>query len=451
MQIKNVVCYSLALASQDVLAQLRILGPYQLAGINIIRGIVDDAVAYEHAATADAVVIQRDFPRKFDDYQKIVKFAKREGKPIIFDLDDLLFSLPEEHPARQSQYYVPSLLPMLQALRDADLVTVSTPKLKDILDPYHNNVAVLPNYFDDTTWQLRAPLKKETNDGVVTIGYMGGNTHDADIDYITPVLLSLINRYGQNIHFHFWGAEPPKEIRSSDQVSWTAQYLYSYKDFAAFFQSQTADIFIAPLLNNLFNRCKSPIKFFDYSALGGPGVYSRLEPYSAIVGEGINGLLAESSDEWLDCMIKLIEDHELRYRLASNAQATIRTHWLLSQNAFRWCDTFRSLIKHNSHQNLASEESIIQSINAQWSEAFEAEQQHVQALNAELQTSNAQIQTLIQTLNAQLQTSNAQIQTLNAELRRLGEQLHEITISRSWRLVMYLRRVAAYLRRFQKL
>ena len=43
-----------------------------------------------------------------------------------------------------------------------------------------------------------------------------------------------------------------------------------YKDFATFFQTQSADIFIAPLVDNIFNQCKSPIKFFEYSALGVP-------------------------------------------------------------------------------------------------------------------------------------------------------------------------------------
>ena len=38
MNIKNVVCYSFELFSQNSLAYLRLIGPLQQSGINIING-----------------------------------------------------------------------------------------------------------------------------------------------------------------------------------------------------------------------------------------------------------------------------------------------------------------------------------------------------------------------------------------------------------------------------
>ena len=75
---------------------------------------------------------------------------------------------------------------------EADLVTVATPRLQSVLASYNNNVVVLPNYFDDTLWQLRPPVLK-SKDEMLTIGYMGGNSHKPDIEYLMPVLLDLIS------------------------------------------------------------------------------------------------------------------------------------------------------------------------------------------------------------------------------------------------------------------
>ena len=191
MEVKTITCYSLSLTSQDALAHLRILGPCQQAGIKVIDGMQHEQVVHSRVSDGDIVVVQRDFPKKFDDYQKIVEIAKRERKPIVFDLDDLLFFLPENHPNRYSQYYTSSLLPMFQAITEATLITVSTPKLRDMLSDFNENVVVLPNFLDDTLWHLKSPISKNSRKDVLTIGYMGGETHRPDLDFITPVLLNL--------------------------------------------------------------------------------------------------------------------------------------------------------------------------------------------------------------------------------------------------------------------
>ena len=379
MKIKNAVCYSFYLNDEALLAYVRLIGPLRQSGINIINGIENNQIIINRVSEGDVVIIQREFPKKIDNYNNIIELAHKEGKPVVFDLDDLLFYLPENHPDRQSALCAPSLLPMFQALMEADLVSVSTPKLRDVLAKYNDNVVVLPNYFDDNLWRLTPPVRKNSSREMLTIGYMGTYPHKPDLEYITPVLLDLIKRYPQKLRFHFWGVQPPAELESLPQVKFTPWYSNSYKDFTEFFQTQSADIFIAPLVDNLFNRCKSPQKFFDYSALGAPGVFSRLDPYADVVIHGQNGFLASTLDEWTACLIQLVENDELRFQLATNAQATIRENWLLSQNAFRREEAFQSAldnISSNREQNNGIV-SIIKSINLQLFETFnkkEAEQ-----------------------------------------------------------------------------
>src|SRR5690606_14753256 len=103
------------------------------------------------------------------------------------------------------------------------------------------------------------------------------------------------------------------------------------------------DFVIAPLADNLFNRCKSGLKFLEYSAIGAPGVYSKLPPYEDIVIDGVTGFLAGTETEWIEKLTRLIEEPELRQNMAVAAQQTVQERWLLSQNITSWEDILKKL------------------------------------------------------------------------------------------------------------
>lgn len=384
MSIQRVVCYSFSLAAKEPMAYLRVIAPLCHLGIQIIDGIQDQQPVDELIAMSDAVLIQREFPTRFKEYQKIVEVARRERKPLIYELDDLLFFLPYDHPDRVGHYYTSSLLPMLQAVMEADVVIVSTPMLQDVLGNYNENVVVFANYLDDRLWSFRPPILKASPDTPIVIGYMGTPSHRPDLHYITPVLLNLLRQY-PGIRLRFWGIQPPAELCSYPQVESISCQFPSYEEFAAFFQTQSADIFIAPLRDNIFNRCKSPIKFFEYTALGVPGVFARLEPYD-VVEHGQNGLLAYSPQEWEYAIVQLMENPAIRYELAVNAQETVRKKWLLSQNAFRWAKALESgTCKMNRPRPEADLLKMLREINHQLFDMFQQLRELVSRKDSEIQ------------------------------------------------------------------
>ena len=81
------------------------------------------------------------------------------------------------------------------------------------------------------------------------------------------------------------------------------------------------DVGIAPLENTIFNRCKSDIKFLDYSALGFPGIYSRVPSYEGTVQHLETGYLVENTPSaWTEALDVLLANTDLRTQLALNAQ-----------------------------------------------------------------------------------------------------------------------------------
>ncbi len=323
------------------------VGPARAAGVQLLRGTrwrgahieaVDPALV----AQSDLVVIQRDFPFYRDLFEQVVPSAGEHHKPIVYETDDLLFDVPADSPYKA--IYDRARPAMLHGVAESQVVTASTPALYDYLRAFHPNVHLLPNYLDDQVWPLVSrPIRPPG--GPITIGYMGGPTHAADIASIAPVLTRLLHRYAGSLRLRFWGMAAPPGLAGNNGVDEEALSLQDYSAFAAYMQTQSVDIVVAPLCDHRFNRCKSAAKFLEYSALGLPGVYSSGPTYSDVVQPGQNGYLACSSEEWEQALCRLIDDGQLRRVIGAAAQETVAQRFRLSQHAGEWEAVYRAAVE----------------------------------------------------------------------------------------------------------
>lgn len=463
-----------SLSGPDALSVLRVLGPAELAGLRIVNGVVNGAFNVNAAKDGDIVILQRDISKHYDIFEEIITLARAEGKPVVFDLDDLLFELPENHPDRISGFYVEALLPMLQAVIEADLVTVATEPLKEYLLPYNRKIVVVPNYLNDRLWKLKKIDSAAAKDDTITIGYMGGHSHKPDLLMVVPALKIILEKYPQRIRFHFWGIEPPDELIPFSQVDWCPPPSYEYADFAQYFQTQSADIVIAPLGNNHFNNCKSPIKYLEYSANAMPGVYSRVTPYANIITHGEDGFVAASTEEWVDALSTLIEQKDIRHKFIENAQAKIQKTWLLSKNFHNQVEIYRDLCCGNwaPRKETPTYVDVVKHLASQYHEEFTRINAHGEPSLADLAIKEQTIQTLKNTLNAQIEISEdlkqknktlsdqlddqqlaykalnqqsmeqqAAIQELTGKMQALEEEVVSYVMSKSWRYTRPLRRI----------
>jgi glycosyltransferase involved in cell wall biosynthesis len=330
---------------QHVCPTIRLVEPILTAGMQLIRGNEFENGAIQVHPTvipdADFIVITRDFPRYIDEYETVVDYARKCGKPIIYELDDLLFELASVHPDVET--YLETRPSILRAVMEADAVTVSTASLCDAVKPFNPNTWILPNYLVDKFWKIKPPKPVLPSNAALTIGYMGGHGHLPDMEMLYPSLHHILDKYPQKVLLKFWGLRPAENLLNRPNVSWTHPYLVDYAAFADYFLQQECDIFLAPLQDNIFNRCKSGLKFLEYSALGVAGVYSDLPPYNEIISNGKNGFLATASRDWEEQLERLIEDDDFRARMAGNAQDLVKQKWMLSQNSFRWQETYQQV------------------------------------------------------------------------------------------------------------
>jgi glycosyltransferase involved in cell wall biosynthesis len=474
-------------SGDDSLAVLRVLGPAQKLGVNVIRGVHNSQINVEAVRDGDVILVQRDFPLNLDAYEQVLALARSLGKPVIFDLDDLLFELPENHPDRLRFHFTDALLPMLQAVMEADLVTVATPPLREYLLPINQNIAVIPNYLNDDLWQFNSPLRPDNGEGIIIIGYMGGHSHRPDLLLVLPALLNIAKKYPGEILYQFWGIEPPTELAPYSKVDWCPPGSLLYADFVDYFLTQTADIVIAPLGDNLFNSCKSSIKYLEYGAFGSPGVYSRVQPYSDIITEGEDGFLAATQAEWERYLSNLIESRDLRIRVAQNAQRNIKENWLLSQNAHHQLQVYTDAVNEYSKEERIYPPfyQTVKSLSHQLTEALQFQKRQIDSLKDLLQKNNDHAGSLVDlpvdpifviqalqdqvaeqivsiealtnqlaaqksattTLTAQLGESNHRNLELASQLEEREQEALAYALSRSWRITRPFRNLS---RKFHK-
>jgi hypothetical protein len=96
----------------------------------------------------------------------------------------------------------------------------------------------------------------------------------------------------------------------------------SYRDFLAM---PGRHIGLAPLLDHPFNKARSCTKFFDITRSGAVGIYAKDSACSHMVRHGVEGLLVgHEHSAWVNAILQLSSDEQLRLTLLRNAQARLR-------------------------------------------------------------------------------------------------------------------------------
>jgi hypothetical protein len=128
---------------------------------------------------------------KLGNQEILWKQLKRVGIPVIIDRDDT-WVLPHNHPMYREWTLKQRAKDIIYNLKQADLVTTTTPYLANLIKVYNSKVEVLPNAIDFTQPQFIpnpdiAAMKSE----LTNIGWSGSVTHLQDLKMIEGDLLSL--------------------------------------------------------------------------------------------------------------------------------------------------------------------------------------------------------------------------------------------------------------------
>lgn len=232
------------------------------------------------------------------------------GVPFILDFDDALWAA---HP-RSTYAPTRAMLKNMDAIVGlSDIIVASTPYLRDELEQRYRGrpVRLMPNLLFDAEFN-RHPTKRQPGEKLRVL-WSGSDTHIPDLEQIIPVVQSTHDRY----HWIFKGYVPPilQNLVEYHPPTPTLTYL-------ADLHSLKAHVGIAPLVDNLFNRCKSNLKVLEYSALGLASIASYVEPYKSTPALEVRKPRAR---DWVNAL-RVLEDETTRAQSVEIAQKWARIH-----------------------------------------------------------------------------------------------------------------------------
>ena len=104
----------------------------------------------------------------------------------------------------------------------------------------------------------------------------------------------------------------------------------------------SADICLMPLSDNAVNRCKSDVKFIE-AACAGAAALASPTVYAETIRDGETGLLFENPEVFETKLCALLDQPDLRQRLAAAAHDYVRRERLLAGHIARQAEWYRMI------------------------------------------------------------------------------------------------------------
>jgi len=252
--------------------------------------------------------------------QHITKLARRASIPTIFHIDDDLLNVPME--IGQKKYALHNHPLRLETVRyllqNVDLVYCSTEPLKQRFVSYGLN----GNFKVGDIYCSGKVLVPAVDRPVRKIGYMGFD-HAHDLETVIPALIQVMRR-NPKVEFELFGSIPkPAALEEFGRRVNVIPPVPNYEEFLEKFASLNWDIGICPLAKTDFNAVKANTKWVEYTSVGTAVVATAGTIYDACCADGC-GVLANTTNEWVEALETLIADSQSRAKQVATAQQRLQ-------------------------------------------------------------------------------------------------------------------------------
>jgi hypothetical protein len=280
------------------------------------------------------IVTQSFKPEALEHWQGL-----RARHKLIFEIDDNVFHIDPRNWLAYGMYNRPGGLDAVRrAAGIADLVTVTTETLAEVMRDYTANVAVLPNCIPG--WVTDTPRIPRPRPAV---GWQGSYSHGGDISLVIEPVRRFLDRFAG------WDLRLVGTDYRADFNAPADRMIYSYwtmigADPHGFYTSMDYDIGLIPLRDNAFNQAKSPLKVLEHMARGIPVIASDMPVYREVITDGVNGFLIRDDREWLERMSELAADDRLRGKMSAAARESARA-WTIERGWTKWAAAYTGLLR----------------------------------------------------------------------------------------------------------
>lgn len=298
----------------------------------------------------------------------VIDVAHLQGKPVIFDTDDLVFDVDMyEHigfvdtlSVDEARKYRNDIERLVQTFQESDCILTTTRFLAEEANQRGKQTYVHRNVPSTEMVTLSerafAERSQREKDAIVIAYFSGTGSHNRDFEVIAEPLLWVLENYPQ-VWLHISGhldlgpafSAFSTRIRRAPYVSWRELPRLIVK----------ADINLVPLEeDNPFCQGKSENKFVEAGLVGVPTIASRVPAYEFAITEGENGLLATSAEEWKNNLKLLLDEPAERRRIGESARRTVYERYLPKQYAPKLVETLQEVAARYTRSSVSPEQLL---------------------------------------------------------------------------------------------
>jgi glycosyltransferase involved in cell wall biosynthesis len=280
----------------------------------------------DYLANSEVAIYNRHFPLGIEWINNI---RNKHGLKVIVDLDDWV-NLPTYHP--QYRHYKEEAAKMIiESVRNADCVTVTTDRLYQKVKEYNPNTHVLPNALPYGHDQF-VPKTLNTDYCPFNFVYAGQSSHLEDVR-LMHADINRANKLDVSFTLAGYSSKSPtvwnaiekvfsvhRNYRRLESLPLT-EYMKVYDE---------ADCSLVPLCLNDFNSCKSNLKFLEAGAKKIPVISSWVPPYRDDIDAPV--LWVKQQGDWFKHMKYLSENRNAAKEMGEALHEYVKDKYDL----FKW-------------------------------------------------------------------------------------------------------------------
>jgi glycosyltransferase involved in cell wall biosynthesis/ubiquinone/menaquinone biosynthesis C-methylase UbiE len=259
------------------------------------------------------------------------------GLPLIYDFDDAIWS-PQQLTAGEARNGPFAKLHFFgktsTICRIATAVTPGNEYLANYARQRNANVTVVPSSIELADYPVQPELP---DDGPFVICWTGSTSTLAHFEFARPALERIAAQRPTEVRVIC--SEPPAQPIAGAKttfVRWNAAT--EARDVGA------CHVGIMPLPDDEVTRGKCGMKALQYMATGRPVVVSPVGMNVDLVQDGANGLLASTTDDFVEALTKIAENPALRWTMGQAARRTVEDQYSAKEVAASFARVARDAV-----------------------------------------------------------------------------------------------------------